>query len=69
MKTEESLEGRRGDDNGEWSEVEDGDEGTTVLVAMSRASSTSSSSSIITGQSAKSPGRPSLIRCERAEYS
>jgi hypothetical protein len=25
-------------------------------------------SSIITGQSAKSPGRPSLIRCERARY-
>lgn len=27
----------------------------------------SSSSSILSGQSAKSPGRPSLIRCERAE--
>jgi hypothetical protein len=36
----------------------------TVLLISSPPSS---SSSILSGQSAKSPGRPSLIRCERAE--
>lgn len=47
-----------------------GSEGITDFITVPLISSPpSSSSSILSGQSAKSPGRPSLIRCERAEDS
>lgn len=66
----------RGDDDDERRDAGGGDvgdrgsEGITDFITVPLISSPpSSSSSILSGQSAKSPGRPSLIRCERAEDS